>query len=117
MKLALVVEDDTDVRSGIRDLLRERGWSIDEASDGMSALDRLNRDPLPDVILLDLMMPGMDGASFLQVKKFDKRIAPIPVVVMTAYFSSAPKLAGVVRVLAKPLQIDALLETLGQIPS
>jgi CheY-like chemotaxis protein len=82
-KTALIVEDDKDARALMRDLLVERGLNIVEAENGVEGLERLN-DAIPDVIFLDLMMPVMDGMSFLSVIRHDEELAGIPVVVVTA---------------------------------
>jgi ammonium transporter len=79
----LVVEDDADTRELMtRTLLRE-GWSVDEAENGLVALERI-ADNLPDLILLDLMMPRMDGFQFIAELQQTPRGPSIPVIVITA---------------------------------
>jgi signal transduction histidine kinase/CheY-like chemotaxis protein len=80
---ALVVEDDPESRDVLRRFLENDGWKVDQAENGRVALDRL-RDRTPTVILLDLMMPEMDGFEFVSHLKQDQSLRPIPVVVVTA---------------------------------
>ena len=79
----LVVEDDPDTRQALERILQGEGWESRPAADGAEALERL-REERPDLILLDLMMPGMDGFSFLAEKELNPAWADIPVVVVTA---------------------------------
>ncbi len=80
----LIIEDDEGVRSSIRDVLETEGYSVEVAQDGGEALRRLQAEPLPSLILLDLLMPGMDGEEFRTRQLTDPRTANIPVVVLSA---------------------------------
>ncbi len=80
---ALVVDDDEVVRAGLRRVLAQAGWSMVEAADGRAALERLAENP-PALILLDLLMPGMDGFDFLEAIRGRPGMSEIPVIVMTA---------------------------------
>jgi PAS domain S-box-containing protein len=78
----LVVEDDPDMRRRLHNMLSEEGWQVDEAENGRIALNRLS-DAQPNLILLDLMMPEMDGFEFLAELRNNKQRQAIPVVVVT----------------------------------
>ncbi|GMV79855.1 MAG: hypothetical protein AMXMBFR7_10390 [Planctomycetota bacterium] len=86
MKRILVVDDEADVREALTRLLSSHGHTVDEASDGLEALEFLRRDPWVDLVLLDVMMPEMDGFETLRRLR-DLGYARIPVIVMTARFS------------------------------
>jgi two-component system, chemotaxis family, chemotaxis protein CheY len=107
----LLVEDDRDVRESMRELLVDTGYDVVIASEGRQALDRLADGPLPDLILLDLMMVGMDGYQFLVEMRRDPEQATIPVVVLTAQGPAAisAEALGVACVLRKPFELDELL--------
>jgi PAS domain S-box-containing protein len=78
----LVVDDDADHRRRLRGLLEKEGWVVDEAADGREALDRLS--PAPSIVLLDLLMPVMDGFEFLARVRERDDARSVPVVVLTA---------------------------------
>ncbi len=78
----LLADDDTDLRQRLRGLLEEEGWAVGEAADGRAALAELADRP-PDLILLDLLMPGMDGFEFLDELR-RRGAGSVPVVVLTA---------------------------------
>jgi PAS domain S-box-containing protein len=80
---ALVVEDDASTRKLLRRLLEESGWTVDAAQDGAAAL-QAGRSTPPDVILLDLMMPVLDGLGFLDARMDIPGLRDVPVVVLTA---------------------------------
>ena len=80
----LVVEDDDDVREALLLLLENEGVHAVGATDGRDALERLEAGFRPSLILLDLMMPVMDGERFLRARKADPNLASIPVVVVSA---------------------------------
>jgi CheY-like chemotaxis protein len=80
----LVVEDDAPIREALCAVLRDDGYAVAEAGDGQEALEFLRTHPTPRVILLDLMMPVMDGWTFLREQAADPALAGIPVVVITA---------------------------------
>jgi len=82
-RLALVVDDMADNRELLRSALEGDGWMVEEAANGLEALDRLERHR-PDAILLDLMMPEMDGISFVEHLRASERNRSIPVLVVTA---------------------------------
>jgi len=79
---ALVVDDDDDLRRRLRGLLEKDGWAVDEAADGREALDRLGGQP--SLVLLDLLMPVMDGFEFLAEFRQRDGFETVPVVVLTA---------------------------------
>jgi CheY-like chemotaxis protein len=79
----LVVEDDGDTRGLMRRTLEREGWAVTEAVNGLAGLERV-RDAAPDAILLDLMMPEMDGFAFVTTLRQEERFRSIPVLVVTA---------------------------------
>jgi CheY-like chemotaxis protein len=97
----LVVEDDDDIRESLTEVLTEYGHQVHTAANGAEALRWLEQSPtLPGLILLDLMMPVMDGFRFREVQRADARWAAIPVVVLSAHAASETRKAE--------LQADAL---------
>jgi CheY-like chemotaxis protein len=79
---AFVVEDDPDFRELARDLLERAGWTVDAAEDGFAALSQIRR-VIPDLILLDLHMPNLDGTGVLSLLRSTEVGRQIPVLVMT----------------------------------
>ena len=79
----LLVEDDTATRDAIRLMLERDGWNVDIAADGAEALGAMHRSK-PDAIVLDLLMPGMDGFEFLSTLHADAAWREVPVIVLTA---------------------------------
>ena len=80
----LIVEDDSDLREALSEVLRDEGYSVESAADGREALDRLRRDLRPSLILLDLTMPVMNGWQFRAEQRRDPALSEIPVVVLSA---------------------------------
>jgi len=107
----LVVDDDADIRASLCDLLEDEGYAVATAAHGRDALDYLRGHPAPSVVLLDLMMPTMDGYEFRAEQKRDPTIAAIPVVVMTARGTVEPGL-DVEQILQKPLKLPKLRDAL-----
>jgi CheY-like chemotaxis protein len=116
MARVLVADDDLDLRESLRLALELNGHEVDEARNGQEALERLASEP-PCVILLDLMMPIMDGWQFRRRQLADPVLAAIPVVVisaMPAELQRAHELAAQ-RIFIKPFDYDELLETVATI--
>jgi CheY-like chemotaxis protein len=111
-RAVLVVEDDRPIRDSMVQVLQDEGYAVLVAIDGSEALRLLRDTPeLPGLILLDLMMPTMDGFQFRAEQLADPRLSSIPVVVLSAdvnVFARAETL-HVQGVLKKPLSLDALL--------
>jgi CheY-like chemotaxis protein len=107
----LVVDDDRDIRDSIREILIDEGYAVACAADGQEALDYLERHAKVGVILLDLMMPGMDGFQFREEQAADPRLARIPVVLMSADSGvmKRRRLPGN-EFLRKPIDIDCLVD-------
>ncbi len=103
----LVVEDEHDLRELIAHWLETRGYQVVEAADGRDAVDLLQAGLEPDVILLDLGMPGMDGRSFLAWLRADEKHRHLPVIVASAYLDDAPPVDAQ-RTFAKPFRPDLL---------
>jgi len=105
----LVIEDDHDVRVAVRNTLEDEGYRVISVTDGQRALDLLERigEP-PKLILLDLMLPVLDGWEFAARIRAIARFAGIPVVAMSAYDRAPP--AGIVAFLRKPIRHDALVQ-------
>ena len=109
----LVVDDDQDLRDAIADILSDEGYRVGQAGNGAEALTYLRTHEKPDLILLDLMMPVMDGLQFRREQRRDPLLAEIPVVVLTAAGKVARReLAAEDVVVAKPIRPDELLQLL-----
>jgi CheY-like chemotaxis protein len=109
----LIVEDDPDAREALAQILLGSGYNVATAADGHAALLHLRGSPHPCVVVLDLMMPGMDGWQFRAEQLQDPALATIPVVVITAV-PRAEQRAAVLDIpdyLTKPIDIERFLET------
>ncbi len=106
----LVVDDEPMVRETLGQVLTEEGYVVDLAVDGESALEAVHA-ARPDAILLDLMMPGMNGREFLQALRGEAAYAQLPVLLMTAVHGLEVNLAtlGASEVVEKPFNVDELL--------
>jgi two-component system, OmpR family, response regulator CpxR len=110
--LVLVVDDDDSVRAAMRELLDDQGYRVAEAADGREALALLEAlIELPRLVLLDLAMPVMTGWQLLLALAANRRLARLPVVVVSAEPPSRIPLSGVVCHLRKPVTPRALLAT------
>ena len=104
METVLIVEDEVTTRDALIELLGKDGREIVTAGDGQEAMERLEQAPRPRVILLDLMMPRMDGWEFLRRQSADPSIANIPTIVLSG--SKLP--AGAKHQLSKPVDVERL---------
>lgn len=112
-----IVEDNAIVREGLAIVLRRVGYDVTVAKDGREALDRLHRGPKPALILLDMILPGLDGWMFLKERKRDVCLAAIPVVIMTGIGSASlewAKSLGAAGLLLKPIDVEVLLEEISR---
>ena len=110
----LLVEDDHDVRETIAEVLTDEGYVVVTAADGHQALEQLRGGLRPFAILLDLMMPGMNGYQFRAAQRAEPAIADVPVIVLTADRLIDQKAAELdaAAYLRKPTPLDELLSTL-----
>jgi CheY-like chemotaxis protein len=109
----LVVEDDQDIRESVVEILEENGYSPIAASNGREALEMLGRsESLPCVILLDLMMPVMDGRAFREEQLKRPKLSSIPVIVVSAFADMQSLTRGLrfSEALKKPFRMDGLLD-------
>ena len=107
--LVLVVDDDPDILEAICDILEAEGYRVARARHGIEALERIDEET-PAIILLDLMMPVMDGMAFAQALRQRGPFPRIPIVVISADGNAQKAQAvGAQGFLAKPFDIDALL--------
>jgi CheY-like chemotaxis protein len=114
-KTVLVVDDEDDIRESLAEGLASRGWDVIGAANGAEALDVLHEmTPHPDVILLDIMMPVMDGWQFRSVQRHDRDLGDIPVVIFSAHelVRAAALDLGVTSFVKKPVRLDVLAATL-----
>ena len=113
----LVVEDDEDIRADLTAILRVKGFSVDEAANGKDALAQLRNGATPCVIVLDLMMPVMNGWELRAVMLADPALAAIPVVVVSGKGRIAPeeeRTLAPAAVLVKPFELTELLDVVGR---
>ncbi len=109
----LVVEDDDDIRNAIVDLLETEGYSTQSAVNGKDALDKLSVIPKPCLVLLDMMMPIMNGREFLDTVMKDSHLAPIPILIVSAV-ADKTNTEGSVGFLKKPIDIEVVLNVVSQ---
>lgn len=117
----LIADDDSGIRESLRLILEDAGYQVDEAADGVQALDVLRASSRPMVVLLDLMMPKVDGAGVLGAVAADPKLAQQHAFIL---MTAARKTLGLafarlmtdlhVPLLPKPFELDAVLETVAQ---
>jgi CheY-like chemotaxis protein len=113
----LIVDDDVHIREALSEILEARGYTVLEAANGLEALGLLRSGPLPAAIVVDLMMPVMDGYTFLEEQRKDPALAQIPVAIITAgsviddhRITPPPP-----PILRKPLKLPQFFEVLGRL--
>jgi two-component system, chemotaxis family, chemotaxis protein CheY len=111
-KTVLLVEDDLEIRDILQDLLEAEGYDVIPASHGKQALEFLTAaaaEDLPQLVVLDMMMPLVDGSQVLASMKSDPKLSPIPVVVLSAVARERP--AGAAAFLRKPIPLQKFFDT------
>ena len=111
----LLVEDDRSIRVAMQGILEDEGYAVTVAENGRQALERLRASVAPDLIVLDLRMPVMDGWEFRAAQKSDPALARIPVLAVSADGSAKAAAIDAEAYLRKPLHTDALLNAIGRI--
>lgn len=108
-KNILIIEDDPEIRACLKEVLEDVGYPVRTATNGQEALNILHSIEKPCLILLDWMMPIMDGQQFLEFKQHDVTIAPIPVIIVsaTAERNHAVDVAGLIK---KPFNSEILIQ-------
>ncbi len=107
----LVVEDDAGIRDSVEECLASEGHDTASVANGAEALEWLAREPTPpDLVVLDLVMPVMNGAELIERLRAQPRLAAVPIILMTAAMSGPGlTLPAVDAVLPKPFDLEALL--------
>jgi CheY-like chemotaxis protein len=112
-KTVLVVEDNEIERAGLAGMLRREGYVVAEAEDGAQALTLLRADCRADLILLDMLLHGQDGWSFLKERQKDPAVVAVPVIIVTGLDAANlewGKSLGACACFRKPVNVAALLE-------
>ena len=113
MSSVLVVDDEQAIREFLDDVLTGEGYQVSTASDGQAALTQLAAAP-PDLVILDIMMPVLDGREVLKRMRADPALSHVAVLVMSAAADPGP-LMSVDRFLAKPFDLDLLLSAIEEL--
>lgn len=115
-KRILVVEDDTSIRELLVELLESEGYEVASAVNGLEGLKILQSQKNPDLILIDLMMPVMDGYSFRTEQLKNNEWSKIPTVVMSAEANAKEKMKNfsITAFLSKPVELDTILKTVAR---
>jgi CheY-like chemotaxis protein len=115
-KRILVVEDDTSIRELLVELLESEGYGVAAAVNGLEALKYLQSSTAPDLILIDLMMPVMDGYSFRTEQLKNAEWSRIPTVVMSAEANAKEKMKNfnITAFLSKPVELDTIIKTVAR---
>jgi CheY-like chemotaxis protein len=115
--LLLLVEDDADVRESLGEVLRDAGYAVAWAANGADALRALRSGLRPAAILLDLMMPGVDGFEFRAAQRGDPAIAAIPVIVLSAdrAIDQDARILGAAGHLPKPARVADVLAVVDRV--
>lgn len=113
----MVIEDDASIRESLNELLESENYKVIQAEHGQKALKLLNGTSKPDLILLDLSMPIMDGKTFLiEIARLFPAFSGLPIIIMTAAgLRDIPSDHSKELVLRKPLDINQLLERIEKI--
>lgn len=109
----LLVEDDDFIRQEISEALEDEGYHVAKAAHGKEALAILDKGVKPAVVLLDLMMPVMNGWEFLKAFKKNDAFSGIPVIILSAFADRATIIGGdAISVLRKPISLTALFHVI-----
>jgi CheY-like chemotaxis protein len=113
----LIVDDDVDIRETLQELLEDRGFEVATAASGAEALWLLRAGRIrPSLILLDLMMPVLDGYGFLAEQRRDPTLAAVPVAVLSASHAiDLQRVGDGVPILRKPMSLHALLAAVDEL--
>ncbi len=104
----LVIEDDFSIRETIREALEFEGYVVTTASNGAEGIGRIQREGAPELVLLDMFMPVMDGPKFLKFLREDIELSKIPVIAVSAT-ANAEDAVGVKEFVKKPIDLNRLL--------
>jgi CheY-like chemotaxis protein len=108
----LVVEDDADLREVIVLALEQQGFAVEAAENGLDAMVSLAFRPCPDAVVLNLHMPVVSGADFIEAVRGDPALAALPVILVTGARVPPEVRRGADAVIAKPFEIDALTKAI-----
>lgn len=103
----LIIEDEADLREMLAEMLEDRGYSVEEAANGRDGITRLRDGAPPNVVLMDIQMPFMNGDEVYAEMQADEALAKTPVVFMTSDPERAP--AGV-PLMKKPINVNKLID-------
>ena len=107
----LVIDDDADIREMMKIVLEADGYQVNVAADGVEALEQLKGGSRPALIILDLMMPGLDGEQFVKQVRTGV-FADVPIVVLSGHSAAERKADELNAIcLMKPVEVDELLKT------
>ncbi len=111
----MLVDDDFILRAHLAELLMLEGYIVTCAADGAEALRRLQHEPLPSLILVDIMLPRMDGVAFRKTQLQTPLLRDVPTIALTGTQNTeALKSLGFIEVMRKPVSFDHLTETLAR---
>ena len=112
-----MVDDDRDLREMVAISLRLHGWTVETAPGGRAALALLRGGLRPDVLLLDMMMPDLDGAEFVALVRADPALSPLPIVVLTGDPQAPARLNGlrIEGYLRKPVELATLAAAVARV--
>ena len=111
----LLVEDDASIRLALSDMLEDEGFAVTTAVNGREALEELRQSTAPDVIVLDLMMPVMDGWEFRVEQRSDPMLAGIPLLAMSADLSAKARAIAADGYVRKPIDFPEMLHKLREV--
>ncbi len=116
-KKIMIVEDDLSISEALKELLSYEGFNVLQAFNGQEALDRLQSGYRPDLILLDLMMPILDGIGFRNEQLKSHLFSQIPVIILSAdgNIKSKAEQVKVSNFIKKPVDIDHLINVVNSI--
>jgi CheY-like chemotaxis protein len=105
--MILIVDDSEDIATSLACLLRQHGYATEWACDGVAAMERLGREPVPALVVLDYQMPRADGIEVLRFIRSLPITATLPVVMMSGDLGRCPETAQ--KLLQKPFELEELL--------